>query len=331
VYRARPLPSLPSKQVAVKRLLADASEADLRAEVELLSRCNHSNLVPLLGYSIEGRCLVYPLAPCGSLEDRLFSTPAGQQRLAMLDCHAPPPLLWQHRVRILRDVLRALVYLHKEAKPAVFHGDVKPPNILLDAHGNALLADVGLAKVAEGLQSQQTHCSIVSPRGTPGYIDPLIINGLQHSEVTDGYAIGVTILVTLTARPAVGLHEVCRCLLRSPERPDRWETPGIPDISGGEWPPEVTAKLVEVVRGTSLEPFKDDRMPLTEAKAALETIVEAAGFETAVVEEPSEMESVAQELRTCTICLDNEREVRFECGHCVTYAPAARTIDSQDY
>ena len=46
----------------------------------------------------------------------------------------PPPLQWWHRLRILRDTTRALVYLHTPTpgKPRTLHADVKPANILLD-------------------------------------------------------------------------------------------------------------------------------------------------------------------------------------------------------
>ena len=143
------------------------------------------------------------------------------------------------------------------------------------------------------------------------------MNGLQQNEVTDGYAIGVTLLVALTARPAIGVHEVCRRMLRFPERSDRWEPPGVPDSTAGEWPADVVSKLVEVVVGTSLEHFKEDRMLLTEALASLEAIVEEAADEAAVEDEAPPHVDALPEARVCTICLDNDREVRFACGHCV--------------
>ena len=328
VFKALPLPSLPQHTVAVKRLAAEAGAAELRAELEILSRCAHAHLLPLLGYSIDARCLVYPLARGGSLDDRLFRTPDGLQRLAMLGCHAPPPLPWQHRVRILRDTVRALVYLHREARPAVFHGDVKPPNILLDAAGNALLADVGLAKQAElGRQTLQTHCTIQAPRGTPGYLDPLMMNELVHSEVTDGYAAGITMLVTLTGKPAVGLHAQCRSMLRFPDSPDKWQAPGVPDAAAGEWPTDVVSKLASLVVGTSLSAFKEDRTPLPEALSELEAIASAASEAVPPLQGADDTSAAAaaaspasaspEEARSCVICLDKDREVRFACGHCV--------------
>jgi len=46
-------------------------------------------------------------------------------------------------VRAIRDISSAIAYLHSEQ---IVHFDIKPANILVDAKGNALLADLGYAK-----------------------------------------------------------------------------------------------------------------------------------------------------------------------------------------
>ena len=96
--------------------------AELLTEVDLLSRCRHECLMPLLGYCLaeEAPCLVYPLARGGNLEDRLLGGPSAAERLRLLGFPTPPPpLTWLARVRIVRDVMRALDYLHSpiEGKP----------------------------------------------------------------------------------------------------------------------------------------------------------------------------------------------------------------------
>lgn len=63
-------------EVAVKLLNRDNNhngDREFIAEVEMLSRLHHRNLVKLIGICIEGRtrCLVYELVPNGSVESHL--------------------------------------------------------------------------------------------------------------------------------------------------------------------------------------------------------------------------------------------------------------------
>ena len=75
----------------------------------------------------------------------------------------------------------------------------------------AMLADVrrGAGGTAGG-RCERHYCS------TTGYID-LLLN--DRSPVTDGYAVGVTLLQALTGRPVANPKVVCRKLLRLPGRP----------------------------------------------------------------------------------------------------------------
>ena len=65
-------------KVAVKVLKRDDQQGgrEFLAEVEMLSRLHHRNLVKLIGICIEdrARCLVYELIPNGSVESHLHGT-----------------------------------------------------------------------------------------------------------------------------------------------------------------------------------------------------------------------------------------------------------------
>lgn len=65
-------------EVAVKLLVREHQNGDREfiAEVEMLSRLHHRNLVKLIGVCIEERvrCLVYELVPNGSVESHLHGT-----------------------------------------------------------------------------------------------------------------------------------------------------------------------------------------------------------------------------------------------------------------
>ena len=127
----------------------------------------------------------------------------------------------RHRLRVLRDAARALHYLHT-LSPMILHRDVSAGNILLDERGNGYLADVGLARAAEataGSSQQVSHLSTQRIFGKPGYMDPIIMQNGQASVLTDGYALGITLLVSLTGRGALGLLNACDYALD--ERPTR--------------------------------------------------------------------------------------------------------------
>ncbi|EOD07125.1 hypothetical protein EMIHUDRAFT_62297, partial [Emiliania huxleyi CCMP1516] len=229
VYRADALPSLPRVACgfAVKTALVGVGAqglAELQSEVRTLSAACHPSLLPLLGACLapERTCLVYPLCRGGSLEDRLYRTPAALERLRMLGFETPPPPLSSAaRLRVLRDAASALHYLHG-CSPMILHRDISAGNILLDERGNGYLADVGLARAAEataGSSQQVSHLSTQRIFGKPGYMDPIIMQDGQASVLTDGYALGITLLVSLTGRGALGLLNACDYALD--ERPTR--------------------------------------------------------------------------------------------------------------
>ena len=78
----------------LKRMIKQLEEGggeDAAAEVELLSKCDHPNVLPLLGYCLQppSPCLVFPLMSGGTLEDRILLTEPGKGRLRALG-HATP-------------------------------------------------------------------------------------------------------------------------------------------------------------------------------------------------------------------------------------------------
>jgi len=319
--------------VAVKRLFDESEQGlmHLQREVAILRTCRHENLLPLVGFCFEARsrCLVSPLCRGGSLEDRLLPSELGRQRLGMLGyVQPPPPLSWRERLRILRDAARGLVYLHMPSadgsKPVVLHRDVKPQNILLTEQLGVRLADFGLAKQHEAYMAADdarpplsTMCAI---KGTPGFLDPLATNSAGHvSEVNDGFAMGITILVALTGLPATDIQPRCRQLLCNPGRPDKWVAPGRPDATAGEWPDAVATGLAAVVVGLAMEQFKEDRLPLPEALAELEALAQSFGVDEAASRAPllAEERAARQPLAECLICLDAPREMRLGCGHAI--------------
>ena len=113
--------SLPGERshVAVKRLDVQSSQGvqELLNEIQVLGQCKHEHLLPLVGFCLEPevRALVYPLMEGGNLEDRLLLSDAARERLAhLVDPSQLEPLTWKQRLRIMRDAMRALDFLHRK-------------------------------------------------------------------------------------------------------------------------------------------------------------------------------------------------------------------------
>ena len=128
------------------------------------------------------------------------------------------------------------------------------------------------------------------------------------TELTDGFAFGVTVLMALTGLPAAGIKQRCRHMLKWPTQPQRWQPPGVPDVAAGSWDGGASSGLAEVVQGLD-ERWAEERMPLPDVLARLEAMVVAATASS------SEAEAEAAEARVCIICEEAPREVRFACGH----------------
>ncbi|CAN6806478.1 unnamed protein product [Brassica oleracea] len=185
VYRGN-LPRI--GDIAVKRVCHSARQGmkQFVAEVVTMGSLKHRNLVPFLGYCRrKGELLlVSEYMSNGSLDRYLFH-------------RDKPPLSWEQRFVILKDIASALSYLHAGANQVVLHRDIKASNVMLDSEFNGRLGDFGMARFEDYGDSLPATAAI----GTMGYMAPeLTTNGT--STRTDVYAFGVFMLeVTCGRRP----------------------------------------------------------------------------------------------------------------------------------
>lgn len=181
--------------VAVKVLKRydDQGEREFLAEVEMLGRLHHRNLVKLLGICIEenARCLVYELIPNGSVESHLH----GADR-------ETAPLDWNSRMKIALGAARALAYLHEDSSPCVIHRDFKASNILLEHDYTPKVSDFGLARTARGEGNQHISTRVM---GTFGYVAPEYAMTGHLLVKSDVYSYGVVLLELLTGRKPVDM------------------------------------------------------------------------------------------------------------------------------
>ncbi|QCD99720.1 serine/threonine-protein kinase PBS1 [Vigna unguiculata] len=183
-------------EVAVKLLTRDGQNRDREfiAEVEMLSRLHHRNLVKLFGICIEGRrrCLVYELVCNGSVESHLHGADKK-------NC----PLDWEARKRIAIGSARGLAYLHEDSNPRVIHRDFKASNVLLEDDFTPKISDFGLAREAgEGNRHISTRVM-----GTFGYVAPEYAMTGHLLVKSDVYSYGVVLLELITGRKSVDMSQ----------------------------------------------------------------------------------------------------------------------------
>ncbi|XP_047955958.1 brassinosteroid LRR receptor kinase-like [Salvia hispanica] len=169
--------------VAVKKLKHVSGQGDREfvAEMETIGRIKHRNLVPLLGYCKVGeeRLLVYEYMMHGSLEGVLKK------------------LSWPMRRRVAVGAARGLAFLHS-CSPNIIHRDMKSSNVLIDQNFEARVSDFGMARVMESVVD--THLSVSTLAGTPGYVPPEYYQSFRCSTKGDVYSYGVVMLELLTGR-----------------------------------------------------------------------------------------------------------------------------------
>ncbi|KAF8036347.1 hypothetical protein BT93_C2154 [Corymbia citriodora subsp. variegata] len=183
--------------VAVKVLKREDQQGgrEFLAEVEMLSRLHHRNLVKLIGICTEERvrCLVYELIPNGSVESHLHG----------VDKEAAP-LDWGARMKIALGAARGLAYLHEDSSPRVIHRDFKASNILLEHDFTPKVSDFGLARTA--LDEENRHIS-TRVMGTFGYVAPEYAMTGHLLVKSDVYSYGVVLLELLTGKKPVDMSQ----------------------------------------------------------------------------------------------------------------------------
>ncbi|KAE8694175.1 LRR receptor-like serine/threonine-protein kinase RPK2 [Hibiscus syriacus] len=180
----------PGVLVAIKRLAIGRLHGfqQFDAEIKILGRLRHPNLVNLIGYhaSEMETFLVYNYFPGGNLEKFI------QER-------STRAMDWRIPHKIAFDIARALAYLHDQCVSRILHRDVKPSNILLDDDYNAYLSDFGLARL---LGTSETHAT-TGVAGTFGYVAPEYAMTCRVSDKADVYSYGVVLLELLPDKKAL--------------------------------------------------------------------------------------------------------------------------------
>ncbi|XP_058113140.1 LEAF RUST 10 DISEASE-RESISTANCE LOCUS RECEPTOR-LIKE PROTEIN KINASE-like 2.4 [Magnolia sinica] len=176
--------------VAVKVLHGDWSNKLIRcqfeAEVRLIRRTDHPNLVKLYGFCFDKRlkALVYEFMENGSLDGFLFNKEKNK-------------IEWEKLYSIAIGTAKGIAYLHEDCPDKIIHYDVKPANILLDVELKPKVSDFGLAKL---YSRDATHVPISGFKGTFGYAAPEMWSEFLVTSKCDVYSFGKLLFEILGRR-----------------------------------------------------------------------------------------------------------------------------------
>lgn len=183
VYRAfDPALEIPvALKVLKPQFAGDKSfEERFRREASTAARLRHPNIVKIYEVGRDGEAVYFAMdfLPSG-LATKLDTM---------------PHLAEDAVIKVGMDVARALGFAHREG---VIHRDIKVDNILFDVHGNAVVADFGIARAVSGY-TQQTGTNMVV--GTPQYFAPEQARAKPLDGRADIYSLGVSLYRASTGR-----------------------------------------------------------------------------------------------------------------------------------
>src|SRR5881398_1969869 len=215
VFRARQKSLNRTVALKVISLGQWASKAHLkrfRLEAEAAARLEHPSIVPI--YEVgerEGSCYFsMKFIEGGQLDEVIKRAPMSIRQAAEL----------------IAKVARTVHYAHEHG---ILHRDIKPGNILLDAKGEPLLTDFGLARLVE---AESTITGTLEVLGTPSYMAPEQAVGETRklTSATDVYGLGAVLYQLLTGQPPFAggtTYETIRLLRDTEPRQPRLLNPKI--------------------------------------------------------------------------------------------------------
>src|SRR6478735_12371432 len=150
-------------------------------------------------------------------------------------------------LHVVREVARALAYVHRYGELKLVHRDVAPPNILLAYVGDVKLTDFGLARSV--LKQEHTAPGVVFVRAS--YLAPEQARGEVADARTDVYSLGIVLWELLTGNQYLQLANLDPATAMSLVRHPRPQTPS----AKAPW---ITPALDKMLM-RALAPAREDR------------------------------------------------------------------------
>ncbi|XP_029924662.1 receptor-interacting serine/threonine-protein kinase 4 [Myripristis murdjan] len=189
----------------------DKERAELLEEAKKMEAAKFRYILPVYGICGDPQGLVMEYMETGSLETLL----------------ATEPLPWELRFRIIHETAVGMNFLHC-MNPPLLHLDLKPANILLDAHYHVKISDFGLARW-NGLSraddiSRDGFCGTISYLPPERIIEKDRVSDTKH----DVYSFSIVIWGILTQKkPYQGENNILQIMVKVVKgvRPDLGAVP----------------------------------------------------------------------------------------------------------
>ena len=191
VYRAEA--SKLDRTVAVKEInavfdiFAHLEKADIVGKLEAIVKkqagLNHPNVAQIVDFDTKGEYpfIVTEYAASGNLR-------------RLIDQNERPSL--EFVLKYFIQILSALKQAHEDG---LYHGNLKPENVLLDSTGNAIISDFGLSSILD--RKEQQNNQVYVGVGTVAYLSPeQFQNPNQATVQTDIYSLGIMFYELLTGK-----------------------------------------------------------------------------------------------------------------------------------
>ena len=172
------------RKVAIKVLMpallhTEGMAERFKSEAQSAARLSHVNIIPIYAVRETDRIVYFIM--------KFIAGKPLDQLMGEFETPMPIPMAQS----LLLQVGRALGHLHREG---VFHRDVKPGNILIDADGSAVVMDFGIAKRTDVTGMTLTGTTM----GTPYYMSPEQCKSDPLTPAADQYSLGIVAYEMLT-------------------------------------------------------------------------------------------------------------------------------------
>ncbi|KAG1743211.1 kinase-like protein [Suillus paluster] len=166
------------KTLYKSEIIQSRVEKQIRREIEIQQNLRHPNVLRLYGYFHDEKriFLMLEFAGKGELYKQLSKHGSFSEKRSS---------------RYIDQMADALTYLHGKH---VIHRDIKPENLLLGINGELKIGDFGWSVHAPG-NRRMTLC------GTLDYLPPEMVEGREHNEKVDYWALGVLTYEFLVGNP----------------------------------------------------------------------------------------------------------------------------------